>query len=167
MVGKSENDRPVAPGPPWNSVSPLNTALSSGACQQTEPGECPGVCNARSSVPATRSVSPSAYRAEVLVRMRHSPQHIVGRMQQRRGVQCIAEFGRDGDMVVVAVRAHHRHHMPPADGHHDRAGVMGGVEHHDLRIVADDPDVVVDSQLPPSSSNHPCVTTRWIGPPFT
>ena len=25
MVGKSENERPVAPGPPWNSVSPEKT----------------------------------------------------------------------------------------------------------------------------------------------
>src|SRR6478672_1873605 len=43
MVGKSENDRPVAPGPPSNRVSPENTAPSSGACQHTDPGECPGV----------------------------------------------------------------------------------------------------------------------------
>ncbi len=28
MVGKSLKDRPVAPGPPWNSVSPLNTVPS-------------------------------------------------------------------------------------------------------------------------------------------
>ena len=55
IVGKSENDRPVAPGPPENRVSPLNTAPSSGACQHTEPGECPGVCNARYSVPAMLS----------------------------------------------------------------------------------------------------------------
>ncbi|KRQ41459.1 hypothetical protein AOT92_11915 [Mycobacteroides sp. H101] len=39
IVGKSENDRPVAPGPPWNRVSPENTARSSGAYQHTEPGE--------------------------------------------------------------------------------------------------------------------------------
>jgi hypothetical protein len=44
---------------------------------------------------------------------------------------------------------------------------MGGVEYHHLRVVAHDPDVVVESQLPPSSLNVPCVTTRWIGPPFT
>ena len=30
IVG-DENDRPVAPGPPWNRVSPVNTVASSGA----------------------------------------------------------------------------------------------------------------------------------------
>src|SRR4051794_6893342 len=34
--------------------------------------------------------------------------------------------------------------MAPADRHHDRAGVVGRVEHDDLGVVADDPDVVVD-----------------------
>lgn len=45
IVGKSEYERPVAPGPPANSVSPLNTVPvpgpSSGAYQHTDPGECP------------------------------------------------------------------------------------------------------------------------------
>ena len=31
IVGKSEYDLPVAPGPPLNSVSPVNTTPSSGA----------------------------------------------------------------------------------------------------------------------------------------
>jgi hypothetical protein len=57
----------------------------------------------------------------------------------------IAEFGCHGHVIVVAVRAHHRHHMPPANGHHDRAGVMGEVEHDDLRIVPDDPDVLLST----------------------
>jgi hypothetical protein len=30
IVGKSENERPVAPGPPENRVSPLNSTPSSG-----------------------------------------------------------------------------------------------------------------------------------------
>src|SRR6185312_1740723 len=60
------------------------------------------------------------------------------------GVECLAEFGCHRHVVVVAVRADHRHHVPPADGQQDRARVVGGVEHHHLRVVADDPDVVVD-----------------------
>src|SRR5882757_6358660 len=66
IVGKSENDGPVGRGQPGKRVSPLNTAPSSGACQHTEPGECPGVCNARNSVPATFSVSPSDTTRKVL-----------------------------------------------------------------------------------------------------
>ena len=65
-------------------------------------------------------------------------------MQQHRRVERLAEFGSDGDVVVVAVRAHHRHHVAATDGLHDRFGVVGGVEHHDLGVVADEPDVVVD-----------------------
>src|SRR5829696_4766199 len=83
-------------------------------------------------------------RAEVLVGVRHSPQDLVCGMQQHRGVQRLAQFGCDGHVVVVAVGAYHRHHMATADRHHNGPCLMGGVEHHDLRVVAYDPDVVVD-----------------------
>ncbi len=56
IVGKSEYERPVAPGPPENKVSPLNTTPRSGAYQHTDPGECPGVCSACQLVPATVKV---------------------------------------------------------------------------------------------------------------
>ncbi len=102
------------------------------------------MCRARSSVPATRQRLAVADRAEVLVRMGHSPQHVIGGMQQHRGVERVTQFGRDRDMVVVAVRADHRDHVAAADGVDDRAGVVRGVENHDLVLVADDPDVVVD-----------------------
>ena len=59
MVPKSEYDRPVAPGPPANRVSPLKTAPSS-AYRQV-PGECPGV-DARSVLPAISKVLPSTSR---------------------------------------------------------------------------------------------------------
>lgn len=38
IVGKWEKERPVAPGPPWKSVSPVKTVDSSGAYRQTAPG---------------------------------------------------------------------------------------------------------------------------------
>ena len=62
-MGLSLNDRPVAPGPPQNSVSPVNTVLRSGAWKQVLPGEWPGVCSAVSVTPATvsRLPSPSAW----------------------------------------------------------------------------------------------------------
>src|SRR3954468_20120507 len=83
-------------------------------------------------------------RAEILVRVRHSPEHVIGRVQQHRGVQCVSEFGCDSHVVVVPVRADHRDDVPTADGHHDRARVVCGVEDHDLGVVPDEPDIVVD-----------------------
>ena len=59
LVSNDENDRPVAPGPPENSVSPVKTVPSSGTCRQVEPGEWPGVVIACSSIPPAVSTSPS------------------------------------------------------------------------------------------------------------
>ena len=59
IVGKSENDRPVAPGPPLNSVSPENSTPSDSRYRQTPPGEWPGVWITRSLAPATSNVCPS------------------------------------------------------------------------------------------------------------
>ena len=53
IVGLSENDRPVAPGPPWKRVSPVKTTPRDGADRQTAPGLWPGVCRTVRSVPAT------------------------------------------------------------------------------------------------------------------
>ena len=57
IVGKSLKDRPVAPGPPWNSVSPENTTPS--PTRQTPPGECPGVWTTVRTEPATGICCPS------------------------------------------------------------------------------------------------------------
>ena len=43
IVGRSLNERPVAPGPPWKRVSPENTQPSSSAYKHTAPGAWPGV----------------------------------------------------------------------------------------------------------------------------
>ena len=85
-----------------------------------------------------------ADRAEVLVRVGHPPQHIVGWMQQHGRVERIAEFRCDRDMVVVAVGAHHGDHVATADGVDDRARIVCSVEDDNVVVVADDPDVVVD-----------------------
>ena len=82
--------------------------------------------------------------AKVLVRVGHPPQHFVGGVQQHRCVKRLAEFGSDGHVVVVPVRAHHRDDMTATDGLDDRCGIVSGIEHHDIGIVADEPDVVVD-----------------------
>ena len=60
IVGKSEYDLPVALGPPWNSVSPVNTTPRSGAYSDVLPGEWPGVWSACSWTPATSKTCPSA-----------------------------------------------------------------------------------------------------------
>ena len=65
-------------------------------------------------------------------------------MQQHGASSASPSSRGDGDMVVVAVGAHHRDHVASADGVDDRAGVVGGVEHDDVGVVADEPDVVVD-----------------------
>src|SRR3954463_6632598 len=39
IVGLSLNERPVAPGPPWKSVSPVKTVACSGEYRQVLPGE--------------------------------------------------------------------------------------------------------------------------------
>src|SRR6476619_3696111 len=66
IVSNDEYDRPVAPGPPWNSVSPEKTVPRSGAYRQVEPGEWPGVTSARSVTPPAvidSGISPSGDRS--------------------------------------------------------------------------------------------------------
>ena len=82
--------------------------------------------------------------AEILVRVGHPPQHIIGGMQQHRGVQRVTQFRRDRHVVVVAVGADHRDDVAAADGADDGSRVVCGVEDHHVLVVADDPDVVVD-----------------------
>ena len=95
-------------------------------------------------MPPTRSAVAVVDAAEVLVRVRHPPEHVVGGMQQDGRVEGLAELGRDGDVVVVAVRADHRDDVAAADGLDDRARLVRGVEHDDVGVVTDQPDVVVD-----------------------
>ena len=49
IVGKLEKLRPVAPGPPLNSVSALNTTPLSSSHRHTPPGVWPGVWSTFSS----------------------------------------------------------------------------------------------------------------------
>lgn len=72
IVGKSENDLPVAPGPPWKSVSPENTARSSGAYQHTEPGSARGMQCVQFQA-ANRQHHIVLDGTEIFVRVSHSP----------------------------------------------------------------------------------------------
>ena len=50
--------------------------------------------------------------------------------------------------------------MVTSDGHDDGTRVVRGVEHHHLRIVVHDPNVVVDFPTTTVGSNVPSVTLR-------
>jgi hypothetical protein len=63
IVGKSDQERPVAPGPPRKSVSPENTLADAASYKQHPPGVCPGVCSTFSEVPPARNTSPSCSSA--------------------------------------------------------------------------------------------------------
>lgn len=65
-------------------------------------------------------------------------------MQRDRRVHGAREVDGGVDVVVVAVRAHHGAYPAAVDGGDDRVGVVGGVDHHHLPVVADHPDVVGD-----------------------
>ena len=84
------------------------------------------------------------HRAKASVRVGHPPEYVIGGVKQNRRVERLAQFGSHRHVIVVSVRAHHRHHIAPAHGRHDRLRGVGGVEDHDVGIVPDDPDVVVD-----------------------
>jgi hypothetical protein len=62
------------------------------------------------------------------------------------------------DVVVVAVRAEDGDEPPAADRGEDRRRVVGRVDDDHLVVVADQPDVVLDVEVLPSSENVPAVT---------
>ena len=59
----------------------------------------------------------------------------------------LGELHRGVDVVVVPVRAHDRHEPAARDSIDDRPGLVRGVDHEALLVVADDPDVVVDLEV--------------------
>jgi hypothetical protein len=72
------------------------------------------------------------------------PQHLVVRMQENGRVESLAELRRHGDVVVVRMRAEHRDDGAITDGVDDRLRSVRGIDDEHLRVVADEPDVVVD-----------------------
>ena len=68
-------------------------------------------------------------------------------MQQDGGAGRVGDLTGGVDVVVVAVRTDHGDHAPATDGVQDRAGLVRGVDHDDLGVVADQPDVVVDVEV--------------------
>ena len=122
----SENDLPVAPGPPLNKVSPEKSTPSAPTWRQHPPGLWPGVRRTRRVV---------------------WPQHGVVGVQQDRRIDGLGQGHGHVDVVVVAVGADDGAHPAVADSGGDGFVVMGGVDHHHLLVVADEPDVVVDLEV--------------------
>ena len=145
---KSLYDRPVAPGPPAKSVSPENTAPSDSAYRLTEPGECPGVWSTASRVPATSNEPP---RPSSRSGTRSS--YSWAQSTWSAGCRAISRVGGRGhldrrvDVVVVPVGADHGDDAAVPHRGQDRLGVVRGVDHQHLVVVADQPDVVVDLPL--------------------
>jgi hypothetical protein len=77
----------------------------------------------------------------------HRPQHPVRRVQRDHGVGRGRDLDRCVDVVVVPVRADDRDHSAVADCGEDLLGVMRRVDHEDLAVVADQPDVVLHLPL--------------------
>ena len=75
------------------------------------------------------------------------PEHRVGGVEQDRRVDRVLQRDRGVDVVVVAVGQRDGRDLPAADGLDDRPVVVGGVDHHHLAVVADQPDVVGDLPL--------------------
>ncbi len=148
IVGKSENDRPVAPGPPLKSVSPPYTRFAVGVVEDDPPGEWPGVCSATNVVaPTSNRVPSSIRRSGAPIRVHRVPEHQVVGVERDRRAHRVGDLHRRVDVVVVPVGAHDGHDAPPADGVDDRPGLVRGIDDQALVVVTDDPDVVVDGEV--------------------
>ena len=152
-------DRPVAPGPPENSVSPVKTTPRSGTEKQTAPGAWPGVCSTSTCVPATSSTCPSRRSPSGSCRaVREVPQHPVVGVQQHRRADPLGQLGGAAHVVVVRVGAGDGHDGAVADCLGDDVRVVRRVEHQHLGVVAEQPHVVVDLEGLAVQAERPAVT---------
>ena len=146
MVGKSEYDRPGrARAALEQGVAAEDRAQVGRVRGSTEPGEWPGrVQRVQFDAADGEGLPVDSSTSEVVVGVRHLPQHVVGGCSRIGASSASPSCGRRVDVVVVAVGAARPRPRAAADGLDDRLGVVRGVEHDDLGVVADDPDVVVD-----------------------
>ncbi len=143
--GRSEYERPVAPGPPWKSVSPVKTQPRSSTTKQQAPGAWPGVWTVRIAGAGDLEL-PAVGQVEVpeVVGVGELPQRLVVGVQEDRRDDGLAQRGRDAAVVVVGVGEQDRLHRAARDDGEDVLDRVRGVDDHALVVVADDPDVVVD-----------------------
>ena len=82
------------------------------------------------------------------------PQHLVTGMDEDPRVQFFCQLWRDRDVIVVRVGAHNTLHSATSDGIDDRIGRVGSVDNDAFRIVADNPNVVIDFPLATVECEH-------------
>ena len=148
IVGKSEPERPVAPGPPLEQrVAAEHVAV--GHEQADAAGRVARACAApAASWPATAqfvAVDAAGRRARGRGRSRPTACRSAAWMQDRRAARASREIGGRVDVVVVPVRAARSpttRRSPTAST--IGAGVVRGVDDEHLVVVADEPDVVLD-----------------------
>ena len=166
IVGKSENDRPVAPGPPWNSVSPLNSDSGVGVVQADGAGRVArGVQYDELMTTTSETLAGSRAIAVGHVPVVYDvPEHRVVRMQPDRRIDERSQVERRVDVVVVAVS---QHDGRPLDDHRrpPRSPRRRGLRRSTTTSWASPTSqtLLSTSQVPPSRLNVPCVTTRSMG----
>lgn len=138
---------------------PEMTALRSGMDQQTDPGSARGVQRVQFDTAGAEHLA-VVDGAEVLVRVYGSPQHVIGGVQQHRGVEGRAEFGATVMWSLWPwVQTTATTLRPPT------ASMIGAAVWAASNTTTSWSSPTIQmllstSQLPPSSSNVPLVTTR-------
>ena len=146
IVGKSEYDRPVAPGPPWNRVSPAEHHAEVGRVEADR---------SRGSGPACAAPAARCRRRDRRRRRARRRRSRVGWVSRhstsssgcsRTGASSVAEPARGAALTwsswawVQRIASTRRSPTAAAIG----VGVVRGVDDDALVVVADQPDVVLD-----------------------
>ena len=79
--------------------------------------------------------------------MHDIPQHPVRRVEAHRRTEGVRQFYRRIDVVIVPVGGNDRQTASVAHRINDRPVIVGGIHHHDLVMIAHDPDVVLDVEI--------------------
>ena len=82
------------------------------------------------------------------------PQHLITGMDENPRIQLFCQLGSDRDVIIVRVRTHDAFHRATSDSVDDRIGRVGSVDNDAFRIVADNPNVVIDFPLATVECEH-------------
>src|SRR5690606_5643543 len=80
----------------------------------------------------------------VALRVDSFPKHAVFRVQEQRSVYGICDVSGSTNVVIVSMGEQHGHPFAFTDSLADLGNIVGRVDHHDLGVIADDPDIVID-----------------------
>ena len=139
----------MAPGPPQNNVSPLNTTFDADVVEAAAPGRVArSVQYAQLVAASLQQLARDQEAVGLIAGPDDIPQHRVGVVQQHRRVDGVAQRHRGVDVVVVAVRQHDG--LDPSTAQSPAtigAASCAASKTNDLAVVADQPDVVGDLPL--------------------